>query len=401
MDMLHSMRVVSFCHVLQGPACTQYLGDMGADIIKIEPIEGERARRWAGPHFGDASGLYLCAFRNKRCIAIDLKSAEGREIVLSLIDTADVVVENYRAGVMDRLGLSYEAVRQRKPDIIYASGTGWGTTGPMVARPAQDIIIQARTGLAHATGIHGAKAVGSAIVDQHGGALLAMGIVAAYVKKLKTGRGTLVESSLFTAGLDIQTEPLTVYLSQRPGNAVFDREAHLATWYHQAPYGIYRMLDAEIAMSVNDPAKVAEALDSDVLRALVDVDRFRERDRYSQVFAAVMATRRFAEVERAFDAAGIWYSRVYSFDDVADDPQAAAMDVFRHVDLNGVPVTLVNHPVRYDGEVPPLRVQSVRIGEHTREVLRELGLADERIESLVQRGVVRAADDPGMERGRG
>src|ERR1700761_6980844 len=100
MEMLKSMKVVSFCHVLQGPACTQYLGDMGADIIKIEPIEGERARRWDGPHFGDASGLYLCAFRNKRCLAVDLKSPEGLELVLSLIDQADVVVEKYRRGVM-------------------------------------------------------------------------------------------------------------------------------------------------------------------------------------------------------------------------------------------------------------------------------------------------------------
>ena len=393
MTMLGSMKVVSFCHVLQGPACTQYLGDMGADIIKVEPIEGERARRWAGPHFGDASGLYLCAFRNKRCLAVDLKSPEGLEIVLSLIDQADVVVENYRSGVMERLGLSYEAIRKRKPDIIYASGTGWGGAGPMVKRPAQDIIIQARTGLAYATGHEGARAVGSAIIDQHGGALLAMGIVAAYVKKLTTGQGTLVESSLFAAGLDIQTEPLTVYLSQRPGAAVFDREEHLATWYHQAPYGIYRLLDAEIAMSVNDPMKVADALDSDELRQLANLDRFADRDHYSREFAKVMATRRFADVERAFDPVGIWYSKVFSFDDVAEDPQAKALGVFRRESVGDVPVTLVNHPIRYDGEAPPLRVKAVKIGENTREILSEMGFTADRIEDLVRRGVVRTVDE--------
>ena len=393
MTMLGSMKVVSFCHVLQGPACTQYLGDMGADIIKIEPIEGERARRWAGPHFGDASGLYLCAFRNKRCLAVDLKSPEGLEIVLSLIEKADVVVENYRSGVMERLGLSYEAIRRRKPDIIYASGTGWGSTGPMVKRPAQDIIIQARTGLAYATGHESARAVGSAIIDQHGGALLAMGIVAAYVKKLTTGQGTLVESSLFAAGLDIQTEPLTVYLSQRPGAAVFEREEHLATWYHPAPYGIYRLLDAEIAMSVNDPMKVADALDSDELRQLALVDRFADRDHYSREFARVMATRHFADVERAFDPVGIWYSKVFSFDDVAEDPQAKALGAFRRESVGDVPVTLVNHPIRYDGEAPPLRVKAVQIGENTREILLEMGLTADRIEDLVRRGIVRAAGD--------
>src|SRR3954454_25344254 len=375
--MLESMKVVSFCHVLQGPACTQYLGDMGADIIKIEPVTGERARRWAGPHFGEASGLYLCAFRNKRLLALDLKSPEGLEIVMSLIERSDVVVENYRSGVMDRLGRSYEALRQRKPDIIYASGTGWGTTGPMVTKAAQDIIIQARTGLVSATGNGDrGKAVGSAILDQHGGALLAMGIIAAYVKKLTTGQGSLVESSLFAAGLDIQTEPLTVYMTQRPGQQVFEREEHLATWYHQAPYGIYRLLDAEIAMSVNDPKQVAELLDSDELRAIAGIDRFEECDRYSRVFAEVMSKKRFADVARAFDGAGIWYSKVFSFDEVAEDPQAEALGAFSHVDLNdGTPVTLVNHPIRYDGQVPQLRVKATKIGEHTREILEELGMS--------------------------
>lgn len=391
--MLESMKVVSFCHVLQGPACTQYLGDMGADIIKIEPIAGERARRWAGPHFGEAAGLYLCAFRNKRLFAVDLKSPEGLEIVLSLIDRADVLVENYRAGVMDRLGLSYEALKQRKPDIIYASGTGWGATGPMLTKAAQDIIIQARTGLVSATGNgNRGKAVGSAILDQHGGALLAMGIVAAYVKKLTTGQGSLVESSLFAAGLDIQTEPLTVYLSQRPGKQVFEREEHLATWYHQAPYGIYQLLDAEIAMSVNDPKQVAELLNSDELRAIANIDRFEERDRYSRVFADVVAKRRFADIAAVFDPAGIWYSKVYDFDEVADDPQAEALGAFSHVDLNdGTPVTLVNHPIRYDGEVPPLRLKATKIGEHTREILEELGMTAKQIDDLLSRGVVRAS----------
>jgi crotonobetainyl-CoA:carnitine CoA-transferase CaiB-like acyl-CoA transferase len=112
--LLNSMKVVSFCHVLQGPSCTQYLGDMGAQITKIEPLDGERSRRWAGAEMpGGVSGLYLCAFRNKRLFSVDLKSPEGREVVLSLIDKADVVVENFRAGVMDRLGLGYEHVKKK------------------------------------------------------------------------------------------------------------------------------------------------------------------------------------------------------------------------------------------------------------------------------------------------
>jgi crotonobetainyl-CoA:carnitine CoA-transferase CaiB-like acyl-CoA transferase len=128
--LLNSMKVVSFCHVLQGPSCTQYLGDMGAQITKIEPLGGEHSRRWAGAEMpGGVSGLYLCAFRNKRLFSVDLKSTEGREVVLSLIDKADVVVENFRSGVMDRLGLGYEEVKQRKPDIIYAAARAGATRG--------------------------------------------------------------------------------------------------------------------------------------------------------------------------------------------------------------------------------------------------------------------------------
>ena len=388
--LLNSMKVISFCHVLQGPACTQYLGDMGAQVTKIEPLEGERARRWAGADMGGVSGLYICAFRNKRLFSVDLKSPEGLEIVLSLIDQSDVVVENFRHGVMDRLGLSYEAIKKRKPDIIYASGTGWGSKGPMLARESQDLIIQARTGLMSATGHeHGkAKAVGSAIIDQHAGALLAMGIVAAYVRKLTTGEGTRVESSLFAAGFDLQTEPLTVYMSTSPGAETMNRDPHLASWYHHAPYGVYQLLDGEMAVSANPLPKLAEALDSEELRAMADIDRYAERNRVAKVFAEVLAKRTYADVAAAFDRHAIWYGPVHDFDDVAEDPQVAALGVFRKVDIDGRPITLVNHPLRYDDTIPELRVMGLVVGEHTREILAECGYSVQQIDDLVERRVV-------------
>jgi crotonobetainyl-CoA:carnitine CoA-transferase CaiB-like acyl-CoA transferase len=393
--LLNSMKVVSFCHVLQGPACTQYLGDMGAQVIKIEPIGGERARRWAGAELpGGVSGLYLCAFRNKRLISIDLKSEEGREIVFSLIEKADVVVENFRDGVMARLGLSYEDVKKRKPDIIYASGTGWGSKGPMLARESQDLIIQARTGLMSATGHeHGkSKPVGSAVIDQHAGALLAMGIVAAYVRKLTTGEGTRVEGSLFAAGFDLQTEPLTVYMSYRPGAEIMTRDPHLASWYHHAPYGVYRLKDAEIVVSTNPLAKLAEALDSDELRAIQHVHPYNERDKVASVFAAVLESRTYAEVTQAFDKLGVWYGKVHDFDDVAEDPQVEAIDVFRPTEVNGGTVVLVNHPNRYDGRVPELTTKGLKLGEHTREILSEYGYTPEKIADLLARKIVAAPE---------
>jgi len=397
--LLDRMKVVSFCHVLQGPACTQYLGDMGAQVIKVEPLGGERSRRWAGAEMpGGVSGLYLCAFRNKRLFSVDLKSPEGREVILRLIEKADVVVENFRAGVMDRLGLGYEEVRKRKPDIIYASGTGWGSKGPMLARESQDLIIQARTGLMSATGHERgkAKSVGSAIIDQHAGALLAMGITAAYVRKLTTGEGTRVEGSLFAAGFDMQTEPLTVFMSTRPGSEIMDREEHLSTWYHHAPYGVYQCRDAEIAVSTNPLAKLAEALDSDELRTIQTLHPYEHRNTVARTFAAVLKTRSYADVAAAFDRHAIWYGPVHDFDDVADDPQVAALEVFRPTEINDGVVQLVNHPNRYDGKVPELRIKGLKVGEHTREILAEHGFSPEQIDDLVARKVVFAADATGV-----
>ncbi|KAB2857954.1 MAG: CoA transferase, partial [Bauldia sp.] len=172
--MLKDVRITSFCHYLQGPAATQYLADLGADVIKIEPIEGAYERRWSGANVfvNGVSGFYLAANRNKKSVALDLKAPEGREIALKLIEQSQVVVENFRPGVLDRLGLGYEAVKVRKPAIIYASATGFGASGPDKDRPGQDLIMQARTGLMAGTGdrFAGPTAVGCAAIDQHGGA---------------------------------------------------------------------------------------------------------------------------------------------------------------------------------------------------------------------------------------
>jgi CoA-transferase family III/Binding-protein-dependent transport system inner membrane component len=156
----------------------------------------------------------------------------------------------------------------------------------MLSRESQDLIIQARTGLMSATGIEEghARPVGSAIIDQHAGALLAMGITAAYVRKLTTGEGTRVEGSLFAAGFDVQTEPLTVYMSTRPGRQILNRDPHIASWYHNAPYGVYQCKDREMAVSTNPLPKLAEALNSDELRAIQTSHPYKDRDKVTPVF---------------------------------------------------------------------------------------------------------------------
>jgi crotonobetainyl-CoA:carnitine CoA-transferase CaiB-like acyl-CoA transferase len=389
--MLESMKVVSFCHILQGPAGTQYLADMGADVIKIEPLRGDGSRKWAGAQAypGGVSAFYLSAARNKKSVAIDLKSKEGMEIVWKLIANTDVVVENFRSGVMERLGMSYEAMQAVNPSVIFASGTGWGRRGPMVGREGQDMLMQARSGLIRATGTERPTAVGAAVVDQHGGALLAMGVMAAFIRKQATGQGCRVESSLFGAALDLQNEPLAAYLSgKRPGTDHFDREANLASWYHFAPYGVYELKDAWIAMPAQDPVLVADIMGIEALKELAQADAFHGRNEFAKAFAPMLKQMTLQEVSDKFAGTGVWLSKVYDYEDVANDPQTEAMNAFREVDVRGEKATLVNHPIRYDDKVPELHTLPISIGEHTEEVLGTLGYSSSQVQDLAERGIV-------------
>ncbi|MCJ0763857.1 CaiB/BaiF CoA transferase family protein [Variovorax terrae] len=387
------MKVVSFCHYLQGPACTQYLADMGAEVVKIEPLAGAFERHWSGGNswVNGVSAFLMSANRNAESLAVDLKQPQGRDLVLRLIDDADVVIENFRPGVLDRLGLGFDTLRQRQPSLILASASGLGRTGPAASRPGQDLLMQARSGLIAATGggANGPSAVGAAVVDQHGGALLAMGILGAYVRRLQTGEGTLVESSLFAAGIDLQTEALTKYYAVKDRPDVFTRDRHVGSWYHDAPYGVYALADAHLVLSMNDPVKLAAALNSDALRALQAIDRYAERDRYAQAVAAELRTRRFDDVSPVFDAHAIWHERVRDYDDLLQDPQAIHNEAFREIDVpGGGRALLVNHPLRYDGALPAYRRMPFHAGQDSLAILRRLGLSEAQCQALIDAQVV-------------
>jgi len=402
MAMHIQMKVVSFCHYLQGPACAQYLADMGAEVVKIEPLVGAFERHWSGgrSYVNGVSAFLMSANRNTESLAVDLKQPQGRDLVLKLIDDADVVIENFRPGVLDRLGLGFDQLRQRKPSLILASASGLGRTGPAASRPGQDLLMQARSGLIAATGggDAGPAAVGAAVVDQHGGALLAMGILGAYVRRLQTGEGTLVESSLFAAGIDLQAEALTKYYAVQRSGDEFRRDRHVGSWYHDAPYGVYPLVDGHLVLSMNDPAKLAAALDSETLRALQHIDRYAERDRYARAVAAELASRRFDEVSALFDAHGIWHERVRSYDDLVRDPQAIHNEAFREIDVpGGGKALLVNHPLRYDGKLPGYRRMPFQAGQDSLAVLRRMGLSEAECADLVESRVVGLATSPQVQ----
>src|SRR5262249_47858020 len=186
-------------------------------LLRVAPLDGPLDRRWSGAavYVEGISGFYLCANRNKRSIGIDLKSDKGKEVARRLIADADVVMENFRPGVFAKLGFDQATLDTLNPNLIFASASGFGSTGPMADKPGQDLLIQARSGLIGATGSPrlGPVAAGAAIVDQHGGALLAMGILGALIRRLREGRGTRVEASLLNSGIDLQGEPLVNFLA--------------------------------------------------------------------------------------------------------------------------------------------------------------------------------------------
>ena len=307
LDLLSGIRVVSFNHFLLGPMGIQALGDLGADVISVEGSDGAWQRHWAGGNvFHDGqSALHLCANRNKRSVAIDLKSAKGRELALRLVDTANVVAENFRPGVMEKLGLGYDALSARKPSLIYASASGYGPDGPYVEKPGQDLLAQALFGMMAITGqaSTGPRPAGASVIDHHGAALFAMGIIAAIVRQQRTGQGCRVDASLMQSALDLQAESLVAWINaavKPPGPQAF---RNVAGWYFAAPYGVYATSDGHLAISLSPLTVLAEALGEPRLAAYTDKDTWTKQDEIGDLIALRTRNRHHRRVDRAHAAA--------------------------------------------------------------------------------------------------
>ena len=399
--MFKNVKVLSFTHFLQGPSAVQMLADLGANVIKIEPLKGAWERHWAGADafIDGVSVFYLLANRNQRSLSIDLRADEARRIVHRLVQEADVLVENYRPGVMQRLGFGYDALKAINPRLIYCSCTGYGSDGPYLDRPGQDMLLQCMSGMAMLSGERDAPPtpVGASIIDQHAATLAAFGIAAALYGRERTGQGSQIESNMLNAALDLQIEPLTYHLNKGPLWA--RSKPAMGSRFHPAPYGVYRTRDGWIAISLITLAKLRQALGAPELEHYTDRDQVERREEVNGIVARALATRTSAEWGPVFDAQDIWYAPVNDYADVEKDPQVAwnrmIMDV---VHPQAGPVRLLAHPVRYDGQAPALRRPPPAIGEHTREVLAEYGFSGEHIERLIAEGVVKAGAQPRRER---
>ena len=395
-DLLKGIRVLSFNHFLMGPVGVQFLADLGADVIAVEPPDGAFQRKWSGANNKRVDGqsmLFLVGNRNKRSLVLDLKKPEALEIARKLVATADVLTENFRPGVLDKLGLGFAAARAIKPDIIYATASGFGADGPYVNRPGQDLLVQALSGLAVITGTRksGPRAIGVSAVDHHGAALFAAGILAALVKRARTGDGSRIDVNLLSAALDLQQESLTCYVNGEPPDDTHQPE-HVSGWYYSAPYGIYATRDGHVAISLGSIEVLAAALDLLPEQRFADSEAFTRRDEITAAIAANIASRTTAECLNRFTSLGIWHAPVNDYSKLADDPQIKHNGSFQTVQgATGAPITLVSHPIQYDGQVPEVRLPPQKLGAQSEDVLTELGYDQDAIRTLYSTGAIGSA----------
>jgi crotonobetainyl-CoA:carnitine CoA-transferase CaiB-like acyl-CoA transferase len=392
LDLLCGIRVVSFNHFLMGPVGIQMLADMGADVISIEPLAGGFQRRFGGAKTfidGDGSSFHLGG-RNKRNIALNLKHEKGIEIATALAKNADVVTENFRPGVMDRLGLGYKALSRLNPKLIYAAATGFGATGPGANRPGQDLLIQALSGLAMITGTRasGPRPVGVSAADHHGAALYALGILGALIRRQRTGIGCFVDVDLMSAAINLQMESFVSYLNGNYRESLLSPEV-IGGWYNSAPYGIYAAQDGHLAISHCDLSLLADALDIPELSRFIDSDLFDCREDVARVISQKLNSLTLEQIMNILVPLNVWCAPVNDYDTVVNDPQVQHNQTFISTkSAKGTPMTLMNHPIRYDGEVAEVRIPPQPLGAQSAEILAEMGWDQASINQLVEEKVI-------------
>lgn len=393
LNVLNNVRIISFTQFLLGPAGVQYLADLGADVVKVEPLSGAWERHWTGGehYLNGVSVFYLLTNRNSRSIAIDLKKPEGKAIAQRLAESADVVIQNYRPGVIERLGVGYEELRRRNPKLIYVSASGYGNEGPYRDLPGQDLLIQAMTGLADITGSAGGPptAAASPVVDHHGAALLAMGVLAALLHRANTGEGQHVKLNMVQAALDLEREPITYHMNGFP---IERSQTAAATNYHPAPYGIYRTQDGYIALSVSPIKSLYEGTQDERLKSFLGpTDAWDKRAEICDVVTRIIGGKTTDAWVEQLRAHGVWVQRVNSYDQCLEDPAVQGLDPVMEISVGRAgQVKLLKFPVDFSAGDPTLRYPPPEIGEHTTEVLRETGYSSAEIEQLKLQHIVAA-----------
>ncbi|RVT50375.1 CaiB/BaiF CoA transferase family protein [Rubrivivax albus] len=393
---LDGVVVLELAQIMAGPTCGSLLADLGADVVKVEKMPGgDDTRRYAEPSVNGESAAFMMMNRNKRGIALDLKTEGGRMVLKRLVQRADVLTENYRRGALDRLGLGVADLRALNPALIYCSISGYGRTGPSADKGGFDLIAQGVSGLMSITGEPGRPPVkvGSPVTDLNAGILAALGIVSAYVHRLKTGQGQFVDTSLLEAGIHQTAWQAAIFFAtgEPPGPG---GSAHVMA----APYQAFPTADGYITIGGANQAnweRIAKLVDAPELiadpRFVDNTARMANRDQLAWLLGEHLKQRPTAEWLTRLDEAGIPAGSIHDIEAMANDPQTLAREMV--VDLQH-PVAgatkALGLPIKLGATPGGVRRPAPTFGQHTREVLREAGLDDATIDDLHAQGAVHA-----------
>jgi crotonobetainyl-CoA:carnitine CoA-transferase CaiB-like acyl-CoA transferase len=402
---LDGIRVLDFTERIQGPYGTQVLADLGADVIKVErrtviTPDGRPDQRYDETAAAAEStpDLYRATFlatnRNKRSVTLDLRTEAGREIARRLVETVDVVYENFRPGVMDRLGLGYEQCRSINPSIVYASASGYGVEGPYAAKPGQDVLVQAISGLGamNASAQGRPTAVGMSLTDVLGGMNGATAVLAALLHRERTGEGQQVRVDLLSSALAAQCEPAVYFLNSNAGEPARGTVMH-AHPYIPPPYGFYATKDGYLALSSGRQIpQLARLLD---LPELLEDPRFadygsrsRNRAEMEELIEGALRQRTTAEWLEVMETEDMFVAPVHGYGDVFSDPQVEQAGLVVSIDSPGGELRLIAPPFELSRTPAGIRTAPPRHGEHTAEVLAEVGYGAERLQGLREEGAI-------------
>jgi crotonobetainyl-CoA:carnitine CoA-transferase CaiB-like acyl-CoA transferase len=391
---LNHIKVVEIGVAMAGPFCGMMLGDYGAEVIKVERVrQGDDSRGWTPYFHGEMSYYFAAANRNKRSIAVDLKDPEGVEIVRRLAENADVLIDNYRYGALARAGLDYETLAAKNPRLIYCSISGFGASGPRRDDPANDLFMQAFSGGMSITGEVGGGPVkmGLSVADLGAGMLAAIGILMALENRHRTGRGQRVDTSLLEGQISMLSYHLTRYFvtGAVPGPTGSGSQLTI-------PYQAFRTADdwlviaafnermwQDFCSAVGQPGWASDP------RFAKTAQRAEHREVLIPMINEVLATRPAREWAARLEAVGVPCSLVNRIDQIVTDQQVLSRDMVVEMDVPGLgPIKMAGLPLKFSETPGRLERHPPRLGEHTSELLRELGYDQARIDALVGRGAV-------------
>ncbi|HVE07094.1 MAG TPA: CoA transferase [Paraburkholderia sp.] len=391
---LAGMRVIELAHIMSGPICGMMLADMGADVIKVEKIPGgDDCRRFAPLVAGGESASFMIVNRNKRGIALNLKTDGGREVLGKILASADVVTENYRRGTMEKLGMGYDVLSRANPGLIYCAISGFGRSGPMADKGGFDLIAQGMSGLMSMTGEPGQAPIkaGSPVTDINAGILAALGICAAYANRQKTGRGQMVDTSLFEAGLQQMYWAFANFFAD--GTVLPKAGSANPT---SAPYQAFRTRDGWVNIGAANQSNYQRLLDVLQIpdlehdeRFVTNAGRLQHRDALVEILTARLMERTTAEWLARFDEIGLPSGPVLEVPEAVAHEQALARGMIVETQHPLVGATRgIGLPIHFSEGRAEAKRPAPLFGQHTSEVLREYGFDDARIQVLKDEGAV-------------